>query len=222
LVEGVVTLVDPLVEATERAFLRVGDGRGFVAELGPERFVVITAAHCLPSLPPPMPASYTEERTYTAILGPLGGSLSVWAECAFVDPISDVAVLVAPDGQSLPNQCGAYEMLLEDRPALTLAVMPSNAPVWLLTLDGRWARCEAERCGGFAAFAETVTLKGPEEAYAPGTSGSPILTDEGQVVSLVSVGNSLSPVLTDALPPRVIGRRHATHREEDGGSTHSR
>lgn len=194
--------------AAEQSFLRVGEGgRGFVAELGPDRIVVITAAHCLPYLPPPMPASYTEERSYAALLGPLGRPLTVWAECVFADPLADMAVLAAPDGQSLFDECGAYEALIEDRAALRLAAMPAAAPVWLLALNGQWIQCQAERSGGFAALAETIALKGPTDAYASGTSGSPIMAEDGHVVGLVSGGKMLNPVLLAALPPRVIGQR---------------
>src|SRR5215471_9157363 len=76
-------------EAT-RAVLRVGEGRGFVVEhklkLGTER-LVITAAHCLPHFTPRNAFAYTEERTYKALLGPLGADATVWAECLFVDPV---------------------------------------------------------------------------------------------------------------------------------------
>ena len=57
----------------EQAVIKVGDGRGFVVERRRQRFV-LTAAHCLPFLPPAHPMSYTEERTYAALLGPMSGS----------------------------------------------------------------------------------------------------------------------------------------------------
>ena len=46
---------------------------------------------------PPMPAMYWQERTYPSLLGPLGDQCSVWAECVFVDPIADIAVLGQPE-----------------------------------------------------------------------------------------------------------------------------
>jgi hypothetical protein len=59
-----------------RAVLRVGNGRGFVVSCrgyaGCEERIVITAAHCLPSLPPRHPAVLLAERTYPTLLGPLG------------------------------------------------------------------------------------------------------------------------------------------------------
>jgi hypothetical protein len=76
--------------AATSAVLQVGDGRGFVVRNrdifhGDER-LVITAAHCLtvpfgylksgkepqpPCLPIAAAASFTEERTYKNLLGPL-------------------------------------------------------------------------------------------------------------------------------------------------------
>jgi hypothetical protein len=82
------------------AVIRVGDGRGFVVERARQR-LVLTAAHCLPHLPPANPMSHTEERTYEALLGPLGAEPTVWAECLFADPVADIAILDGPDNQAL-------------------------------------------------------------------------------------------------------------------------
>lgn len=55
--------------------VRVGDGGGFIIANGDERIAdggkgyVITAAHCLPSLPPPHLARYLHEETYRRPLG---------------------------------------------------------------------------------------------------------------------------------------------------------
>ena len=94
-----------------KAVLRVGDGRGFVVErrshLGWNERIVITAAHCLPRLPPPYehllqlptphPARYLDEETYQHLLGPLGIEPTVWATCLFLDPVADIAVLGSPN-----------------------------------------------------------------------------------------------------------------------------
>jgi hypothetical protein len=74
----------------------VGDGRGFIIEERNriarghfvERRLVLTAAHCLPKLPPAFTWSYTKERTYPNLLGRLSGKRNVWAECLFVDPVA--------------------------------------------------------------------------------------------------------------------------------------
>src|SRR5437867_2361147 len=100
------------IEGT-RSVLKVGGGRGFVVNGDRDR-LIITAAHCLPRFPPCHGLSYTEERTYAKLLGPLGRKKpTVWAECLFVDPVADIAVLGPPDGQELYDEWGAYERLVE-------------------------------------------------------------------------------------------------------------
>ncbi len=95
--------MNDLLEAT-RSILKVGDGRGFVVN-GERDRLVITAAHCLPRFPPCHAASYLEERTYAALLGVLGRKKpTVWAECLFVDPVADIAVLGPPDDQELSDE----------------------------------------------------------------------------------------------------------------------
>ena len=87
-----------------RAVLKVGGGRGFVVEAAGDRFV-ITAAHCLPFFPPCHPQSYLRERVYASLLGAIGEDPMVWAECVFVDPIADIAVLgVRTDNSSGTKQ----------------------------------------------------------------------------------------------------------------------
>lgn len=86
-------------------------GRGFVIEHHGTRYV-LTAAHCLPKLPPAHPWSYTEERTFQDLLAPLGETPTVWAECLFVDPVADIAVLGQPDNQALGDQADAYDELV--------------------------------------------------------------------------------------------------------------
>jgi hypothetical protein len=116
------------------AVLRVGDGRGFVVE-SRDLFVqqwVITAAHCLtvplacpdkepPCLPRAHPGSYAGERTYGNLLGPLNGECAVWAECLFVDPIADIAVLGTPDTQAYSEESEAYDQLIKSMPVLPIA-----------------------------------------------------------------------------------------------------
>jgi hypothetical protein len=151
----------------KRAVITVGGGRGFVVEGSRDRFCVITAAHCLPHLPPPDPASHLEERTYPNLLGHIGESPSVWAECLFADPVADIAVLGEPDAQYLYDQNQAYSDLMPETP-LSIADMRQDYPpimihtfdgemveakhhrqsltteAWLLSLNGKWFACEGE------------------------------------------------------------------------------
>lgn len=112
-VHGLGVAVKPRAKRLEeltKAIVAVGKpgegGRGFVVEIDRQR-LVITAAHCLPPLsrkrrlPLPHLVSFPDERTYRALLGPLEAKPTVSAECLFLDPIADIAVLGAPDEQHL-------------------------------------------------------------------------------------------------------------------------
>src|SRR4051812_32902565 len=87
-----------------RSVLTVGGGRGFVVETEREDRFIITAGHCLPRLPPSHAASETWERTYAKLVGPVGREPNVWAECVFIDPVDDLAVLASPDNQELGEE----------------------------------------------------------------------------------------------------------------------
>jgi hypothetical protein len=81
-------------------------------------------------------ASYPEERTYEGLLGPLGQERSVWAECLFVDPVSDIAVLGAPSHDDLREQSAAYEALVMGSRPLRIADAPEKTSAQLLVRPG--------------------------------------------------------------------------------------
>lgn len=58
-----------------------------------------------------------------------------------------------------------------------------SGAAWLLTLDGRWEPCVVDVGHG----GRSLTVQDDREAIAPGTSGSPILTEDGRAVGIVSV-----------------------------------
>lgn len=196
------SISDNDMRLVETAIIKVGGGRGFLMDTAQGR-LVLTAAHCLPNLPPPMPASYTEERTYANLLGTLDAvGATVWAECAFVNPVADVAVLGEPDGQSLSEENDAYHALVDSRVALSLGTIGRSASGLLLARDGHWRQAKVHRSGALAltdggAF---LSLDSDAEATMPGCSGSPILTLGGAVVGIVSLGTRLNPLLSDHLP----------------------
>jgi len=66
------------------AFRKTSNGVEHDQPAGTEMEAEITAAHCLPDLPRCHAASLTEDRTYKALLGPLGRKPTVWAECLSV------------------------------------------------------------------------------------------------------------------------------------------
>ena len=74
----------------------------------------------------------------------------MWAECLFVDPISDLAVLGPPDNQELPDQAEKYEKLTELLSPISVADAKRKAPAWLRNLNGEWFRCTVEHANGSA------------------------------------------------------------------------
>ena len=126
-------------DAARNGVIRVGEGRGFVIDARCRGgLVVVTAAHCLPDLPPSMSA--IDERTYVALLGSLDGPTTIAAECLFVDPVADMAVLGTPDNRAFPVQTAAFGAFVHGRtPFRVIGVSEdTEAAVLLLSLDGDW------------------------------------------------------------------------------------
>jgi len=133
--------------------------------------------------------SYTAERTYQNLIGPLDDPTpKVWAECLFADPVGDIAVLGSPDGQELFNEAEAYEALTENVPSLRIGDIADvdltaddldSEPAWLLTLDGRWAECMV------TAFPRALWIENAVEGIRGGMSGSPILTGDASAIGIV-------------------------------------
>ena len=178
------------------AIVQVGKGRGFF--LDTERVdgnVIVTAAHCLPHLPPCNVAHDTELFIYEGLVGMLGGDMKVPTQCLFVDPVGDIAVLGEPNDLELPKgkTSEEYDLLMRERPALRLdfsnSWMPApgrsvaEGPVWLLDTEGQWVN------GTARAFPSgQVKLSGSALIGKPGVSGSPVLDENGLVLGLVTNG----------------------------------
>ncbi len=183
-----------------RAVIKVGLGRGFVVQSGRRR-LIITAAHCLPSFPPCHGASFTEERTYAQLLGPLGNEPSVWAECLFADPIGDIAVLGEPDGQELSDECEAYDELVKACEPIPVTDAKESGRARLLSLDGEWIECDVKHSGG------PLWISGAAKGINGGMSGSPIIADDGSAIGIVCLsGGPPEKLHTDGGPnPRLLG-----------------
>jgi Trypsin-like peptidase domain len=167
--------------------VQVGYGRGFVVGSDSRR-LVLTAAHCLPKLPPPHALSYLEERTYGNLLAPLSGKRTVWAECLFADPVADIAVLGAPDNQELFEEAEAFEDLVSSRRSLRIG-NAQDGEGWMLSLDNRWVPTRIAVCGTWNASLEIGPTQG-------GQSGSPILGCSGQAVGIIVVGSETLSINT--------------------------
>jgi hypothetical protein len=206
------------LERAKGAVIRVGaSGRGFIVSAGEDKRYVITAAHCLPRsrLPSPHLANSGRELTFSNFLGPLGQKQrTIWAELCAINLCDDFAVLGAPDGQALYEQCAEYEKFTE-APTMTIGIPPDalapylwkNDPgraAWMLSLDGEWQRCVVYNGGRF------LTLM-TDQKIESGMSGSPIIDDKGAAIGVISTASdggdfnfNLGPSLTDCSPAHLL------------------
>jgi len=212
--------MDAWMDEAKRSVVRVGGGRGFIVRahdnMRCERRFVVTAAHCLPHLPPAHPAREAEESVYPRLLGRLGKRATVWADCRFVDPIADIAVLGQPDDQVFTEEAEPYDELvgsaeplaISDMKARDLYDLNSWDRVWALSLNGEWIEYQARHIGG-----STLAVRAP---FVGGMSGSPILDDQGCAIAAVST-EQMNPRLTQALPGWLLAgqkRRRMTPAEK--------
>jgi hypothetical protein len=106
---------------TANSIVTVGDGRGFVVAGPRESKLIITAAHCLPHLPPAHRARYAEEATYANLIGPIGEAPKIWTECLFADSVADLAILGPTDSQELGDESDAYNDFVEPIKPIAIA-----------------------------------------------------------------------------------------------------
>ncbi len=191
------------LKKARQAVITVGEGRGFVVSSPRDPYreqYVVTAAHCLPKLPPADPWSYTLERTYAKLLGPLGEPPHVWAECAFVDPVGDVAVLMAPDYEPLPEQYEAWCEFIERRCFALPAAAPPRAESfqgYMLSLENQWIPCDVEK----QKYVRRFTVADSSGGIKGGMSGSPIIDQVGNAVGVLSTG-----IITDKVASETHGQ----------------
>ncbi|MGC1685354.1 MAG: serine protease [Candidatus Acidiferrales bacterium] len=173
--------------------ITVDKGRGFIIEHRTlfdfghgfkrlRRKLVVTASHCLPD-PPKMPCYSYQEVTYENLLAPLGEKPSMWAECLFFDPVSDLAILGEPDNQRHGDQNDAYVALVDGREPFKIAA-PVTGDGYMLSLDKvSW---QPTPLNVHVNIWGVGLSTGP--TYA-GQSGSPIVDASGRAVAVVSIGS---------------------------------
>jgi hypothetical protein len=189
-----------IFEMLTAGVITAGSGRGFVVEGVGER-LVITAAHCLPFLPPSQSFFEPKARVYGPLLARLGDEPRAWAVCRFVDPIADIAVFGSP---AKPHT-DEYKALMETATAFSIAGTLRNPvnfwmPGRLLSLDcRRWFSCTVRHFGG------PLWITHAAEGIRNEMSGSPIVTEIGTAIGVVCTAaapweGGPNPRLTHNLP----------------------
>ncbi len=122
-----------------------------------------------------------------------------------VEPVADLAILGSPDGQWIPDEAKAFDQFCEATAAMSLTTeeFPVGTPVpaYVLAHTGRWI---TGRITQWHPEAATLVLE-TDEGIEGGTSGSPVVTEHGFLLAVVS--NACGP---QSDPPRTgsISRPH--------------
>lgn len=193
------------------AVVAVGDGgRGSVVRGYGHNNFIVTAAHCLPFVPPRHLMSYLRERTYPGLVTRLGGIRAVWVECLFMDLIADIALLGPPDSQALDKRHTFYQRMIDTIEPLAISAPPprarkqlqafdgtpisiltsGSAPARVLSLENTWLDCTVTHSGG------SLSVSGAE--IVGGMSGSPIMAMDGTAIGVISTNGG--PCLMHDLP----------------------
>jgi hypothetical protein len=116
------------------------------------------------------------------------GKELIVSPCA-VEPVSDIAVLRAPDGEESLEESNAFDEFCENTLPISLSSDPHDFGVWfpisVLSHHGNWinGRAAQFRCDGQA---QSLCIETGEPVIC-GTSGGPIINEKGELVGMVSV-----------------------------------
>jgi hypothetical protein len=182
------------LERAVSAIVTVGVGRGFVVPGRPNDRLIVTAAHCLPSIPSCASLSPYEERIFHDLVAPLGHEPAVSVECLFVDTIADIAILGPDDPE-------AFFGLVENAEPLKISKAQEGARAFILSLRNRWFSCIVRGDDGPLMVARA------ELPIVDGMSGSPILDESGRAIGMVCVSNETRNRTEGGCNPQLMDSR---------------
>jgi Trypsin-like peptidase domain len=135
------------------------------------------------------------------------GGQKISAEVYAVEPVADVAVLGYPDDQYDVEGAEGFEATLESIEPVPLCTeeFPPRTPfpVHVLTHTGDWIEGAAQQPRAYApglAVTFSQVIKG-------GTSGSPVVTDDGRLLGVISTGMNGSVSRLHLTVPVWVARR---------------
>lgn len=119
----------------------------------------------------------------------LGGKETLRAQVLAAEPVADVAFLGCPDDQYDPDGAEIFETLIEGVAPISIYTnaIRVNAPfrVHILTHKGTWVTGEAQRYGRNP----TAIAVHADDQIVGGTSGGPVVTNDGRLLGVVSSFN---------------------------------
>ena len=144
---------------------------------------ILTAAHCVEYDTAKGSGHTLGDYIIEGIETAAGETLQVtpWA----IEPVSDVALLGPLDSQECPEEVEALENFCLNTKGVPLylgKLSEEPLPVWIRTHKGGWIKGDAAQYG---LCTHRVVIKAREQIEG-GTSGGPIVTDDGKLVAIVS------------------------------------
>ncbi len=183
------------------------EGRGVLVPGG----VILTAAHCV-----------SFETDGGMVLGDyhieevLTNKGLIKASVIAVEPVLDIAVLGQPDNQALAREADKFDDFCENTThvpiSLELMHPGSSRSLWVYGKESKWIELSGEVFGDPETEPPMIWVNWADHSLQPGDSGSPIVNEDGELISVFSNGDNTGhqPIVNLALPAWVLNkiRRH--------------
>lgn len=165
------------VEQATVQFLAKG-GRGVLVAGG----YILTAAHCIDWSR--IEGTVIGRHSLESVQTLKGEKLFLTVEA--VEPVTDIAVLTAPDNNWYADEAEAFDVfceLTEPVPLYCDEMKPfDDLPVLVFNCDGEWIRAAAQ----IARPNQPRLILGARKYIQSGASGGPVVTQAGELIGIVS------------------------------------
>lgn len=191
---------------TIKSIVKVGSkgsyGRGFWVG-SPDYGLIVTAAHCLPYYPTRRDDVLCySDLTYADLVARPDGKGTCWAECLFLDPVADLAVLTEPCNQFLSEESDKFSDFASRSEFLEIgSLADGETSARIMFNNSESIPCIVET--NSRLLTRGFTIKKTDGKIKSGMSGSPILTDDGKVVGVLC-NDDTGPILSRCLPPWIL------------------